>query len=74
MTQAQITNLHRTDDYGLTIHRNQTSPRNDDLRMVLYNVRGLNNRYRHSISINLLKNLVNTTEYNLIEYGTFCFS
>lgn len=74
MTQAQITNLHRTDDYGLTIYRNQTSPRNDDLRMVLYNVRGLNNRYRHSISINLLKNLVNTTEYNLIEYGTFCFS
>lgn len=68
MTQAQITNLHRTDDYGLTIYRNQTSPRNDDLRMVLYNVRGLNNRYRHSISINLLKNLVNTTEYNLIEY------
>lgn len=68
MTQAQITNLHRMDDYGLTIHRNQTSPRNDDLRMVMYNVRGFNNRYRYSISINLLKNLVNTTEYNLIEY------
>lgn len=68
MTQAQITNLHRMDDYGLTIHRNQTSPRNDDLRMDLYNVRGLNNRYRYSISINLLKNLANTTEYNLIEY------
>lgn len=56
MTQAQITHLHRMDDYGLTIHRNQTSPRNDYLRMVMYNVRGLNNRYRYSISINLLKN------------------
>lgn len=38
MTQAQITNLHRMDDYGLTIRRNQTSPRNDDLRMVMYNI------------------------------------
>lgn len=70
MTQAQIINLHRTDDYRLTINRNQTSPRNEDLRMIRYNVRGLNNRYRYSISINLhlIKNLANTTEYNLIEY------
>lgn len=70
MTQAQITNLHRTDDYGLTTHQNQTSPRNDDLRIIMYNVRGLNtcNRYRYSISINLLKNLANTTEYSLVEY------
>lgn len=50
MTAAQISNLHRTDDYGLTTHRNQTSPRNDDQQMVMYNVWGLNNKITVTIA------------------------
>lgn len=44
MTAAQISNLHRRDDYGLT------SPRNDDQQMVMYNVWGLNNKITVTIA------------------------
>lgn len=43
MTQTQVSNLHRK-DHELKIYQNQTSLINDDLQMVIYNVRRLKNR------------------------------